>query len=473
MQIIFKAPPWGDQQTINALIDTAAQAGALLGLWAINTWRTEPFDDAYFSDMATRAAQVHAAIPDLVLVGGLMEFIARDAIEGTYYPDESRYFSYDAMMPAGWPLVDHWGAGWSVPDARQTETQKFYRYIAERWIDLGVESICFGEVALTGALDDLESSSLESVITPLRAYAALHARRQGLLVGAQATRFLRYGGHSLVDYLEGALHMEPDSAARQVVPISATGSVLYGAGDIHPVHPDNNPDDLPVLVELDNCCSTPPDDITRLALWPAAPAAVGYLARADALAELSSYVKAIYPRAHLSMPLSKVLVGGGSQWQSYCLTPGGQTPPGFNRYWFDANLCGVAQTIVEVGQGQAPDPTTDEGFVRHVYRAVLDREADASGLAYWTGELINGQRTRAEILAAFFATAEYASRMRTDSEFVHDAHHAILLRGPNAEAHPYLEHTLGELTGLLAGGATRDSVVSTLLGTAEFGRMYQ
>lgn len=48
----------------------------------------------------------------------------------------------------------------------------------------------------------------------------------------------------------------------------------------------------------------------------------------------------------------------------------------------------------------------NEQFVRFVYQTALDRDADAGGLAYWTGQL-NGGTSRASLLVLFSETAEH------------------------------------------------------------------
>jgi uncharacterized repeat protein (TIGR02543 family) len=52
---------------------------------------------------------------------------------------------------------------------------------------------------------------------------------------------------------------------------------------------------------------------------------------------------------------------------------------------------------------------TTATFVRQLYRDLLDREPDAAGLAYWSGQLDYGVLTRAQLAAQFFTSAEFAS----------------------------------------------------------------
>ena len=45
-------------------------------------------------------------------------------------------------------------------------------------------------------------------------------------------------------------------------------------------------------------------------------------------------------------------------------------------------------------------------FVNNLYKNVLGREADASGLLYWSDQLISGAETRYEVLLGFSESAE-------------------------------------------------------------------
>jgi hypothetical protein len=53
----------------------------------------------------------------------------------------------------------------------------------------------------------------------------------------------------------------------------------------------------------------------------------------------------------------------------------------------------------------------DEGYVRQLYRNVLDREADAPGLAGWLGELASGRLDRGDVLLGFSDSPEFQVRI--------------------------------------------------------------
>ena len=73
---------------------------------------------------------------------------------------------------------------------------------------------------------------------------------------------------------------------------------------------------------------------------------------------------------------------------------------------------------------------SDPGFVRLVYRNVLDREPDAGGESYWTERLRAGTHTRGQVMTGFSESPEYrgvlAARVRVVLAYV-----AMLERSPD------------------------------------------
>ncbi len=84
------------------------------------------------------------------------------------------------------------------------------------------------------------------------------------------------------------------------------------------------------------------------------------------------------------------------------------------QYWTDVNRAGlslpsIAGYFMESAEFRqkfgSPD---DEGFVELVYQNVLDRSADANGLAYWT-DLLKGGQSRSVILNGFAQSPEFVA----------------------------------------------------------------
>lgn len=96
------------------------------------------------------------------------------------------------------------------------------------------------------------------------------------------------------------------------------------------------------------------------------------------------------------------------------------------QYWTEMNKAGlslpsIAGYFMESEEFRqkfgSPD---DENFVQLVYQNVLDRSADANGLAYWTG-LLEGGQSRSAILNGFAQSPEFV------------AHTASILEAANVE----------------------------------------
>ncbi|CAN7218217.1 DUF4214 domain-containing protein [Rhizobium sp. LjRoot30] len=84
-------------------------------------------------------------------------------------------------------------------------------------------------------------------------------------------------------------------------------------------------------------------------------------------------------------------------------------------YWIDAldkgqgNITWVAQNFINSAEFQrtygSPSTVSNNAFTDLIYRNVLDRDPDAAGYSYWTGQL-QGGLTRAQMLAQFSESAE-------------------------------------------------------------------
>jgi hypothetical protein len=56
----------------------------------------------------------------------------------------------------------------------------------------------------------------------------------------------------------------------------------------------------------------------------------------------------------------------------------------------------------------------NDGFVEALYQNALDREADAGGLDFWTGQLDSGAQTRADLIATFADTPEVLASLQVN-----------------------------------------------------------
>ncbi len=93
---------------------------------------------------------------------------------------------------------------------------------------------------------------------------------------------------------------------------------------------------------------------------------------------------------------------------------GGIDPPGLN-FWIDVREDGASFRQIAIAFTEAPefveifgeaDAITDAAYVEQLYRNVLDREGEAAGVEFWTGELAEGRLDRADVLLAFARSVE-------------------------------------------------------------------
>ena len=127
------------------------------------------------------------------------------------------------------------------------------------------------------------------------------------------------------------------------------------------------------------------------------------------------------------------------------------------------NLCDELQ----ITQGSyLSDEIVDENpsvtaFVMRLYRCCFDRDGDKKGLAAWTGALLEGRATGAQVAEGFFLSREMANRELSDEQFVIYAYLALLDRQPDARG-------LAAWTGVLEDGRPRRDIVTGFAQSREF-----
>lgn len=108
------------------------------------------------------------------------------------------------------------------------------------------------------------------------------------------------------------------------------------------------------------------------------------------------------------------------------------------------------------------DPVTE--FVERLYEVILDRSADAIGLADWVSQLKAGSKAGADIIAGFIFSDEFTNKNYSDSEFITVLYHAILSRDPD-------ETGLTGWTNDLADGLSRYYVCAGFVYSTEFSQL--
>jgi len=81
-----------------------------------------------------------------------------------------------------------------------------------------------------------------------------------------------------------------------------------------------------------------------------------------------------------------------------------------------------AQYGIPVGQISSPNPVGGSGsmtgFVQRKYEVFLDRQADAGGLDYWTGRVVNHGDSGQKVAESFVFSNEFQSRQMNNEQFV-------------------------------------------------------
>ncbi len=111
-----------------------------------------------------------------------------------------------------------------------------------------------------------------------------------------------------------------------------------------------------------------------------------------------------------------------------------------------------------IGQEQ-PDDQAEE-YVESVYEIVLNREADAEGLAHWTAALRSGT-SAGEIVKELFRSEEFRARKLNDEETVIVCYRAMLDRSPS-------ESETANWAALLNDGYSTTKLVAEFVASPEF-----
>ncbi len=152
------------------------------------------------------------------------------------------------------------------------------------------------------------------------------------------------------------------------------------------------------------------------------------------------------------------LAAGASCAASVTFTPGMQ-----------GTFAGTLTVQTTTGNAMVPLAGTGErSLVTHYYRAILRRDPDTGGKAFWTGEAarvgalgLNPNEVWFALSAAFFTSAEYLAFARDDNGFVTDLYNTFFNRAPDGPG-------LAFWAGQLASGLPREVALSGFMFSTEF-----
>lgn len=277
-----------------------------------------------FNRARQQLPQVHAAAPEMILEACIFEIVTTE-VEQVPVPDwafvalgrpvEKRNFRYaDIIYPQG-PRIDQWGKGSSVPDVSRPETKLWFYFLARSYIDLGVESIHFGQVEIMNG-NDPDLVHWEQVLSLVRAYASKHARRQMVLCNAHVpSGGLVRNDKLLLDFHAFPLRiMEmPDRPQEAILKVGFSDGI-YGRSKGGITYSGWSCEHLPYLVELDNWgVSKQPGQPQAGGNWVWGYDEITWFAhqskqyRADWLRYAWNWVRQTDPNGYLEMPGSRTM----------------------------------------------------------------------------------------------------------------------------------------------------------------------
>jgi hypothetical protein len=107
---------------------------------------------------------------------------------------------------------------------------------------------------------------------------------------------------------------------------------------------------------------------------------------------------------------------------------------------------------------------SSQSFVRRLYRLFLGRAPDDGGYAVWLQSLISGMRTGAEVARGFVLSSEFAGQNVSDEQFVRRLYRALLNRQADALG-------LSGWLALLQRGMERAAVLERFIHAPEFAQL--
>lgn len=166
---------------------------------ALETWLKPP------DFKLARKIQQKVTKPNTVY--GMFIAEAIDTKANYTYPAENRDFEFSEMCRKG--SKNYWGEHTCKPSLERPEYRKYVQYIAERAMDMGVQSFMFGQVFYQDA-SDLSQTVMPEVIRDMREYADFRGMK--IIIGAQTNDITDEKYLRLFDYIEGGVGLGSDGS---------------------------------------------------------------------------------------------------------------------------------------------------------------------------------------------------------------------------------------------------------------------
>ncbi len=246
---------------------------------AIWTWCDEASLVQHINEAKLLAERAHDMDPEMILQAALFEAVSIQVtsipVPGWVFEEfglavEARNFSFDTMHDPGGPHAGFWGEHTAVPDMSQLETRLWFFFLAATYIDMGIEALHLGQVALM-TINDPGLVYWQDMLRRVRAYAAAHARRHVVICDAHVPNGgYVVGCNLLFDFHSFPLRpeeiaCEPQNAELIVGHVDSIYKRSKGG-----IAPSGwTCDSLPYLVEFDNfgISSSPGENIGGVWTW--------------------------------------------------------------------------------------------------------------------------------------------------------------------------------------------------------------
>ncbi|HMJ76425.1 MAG TPA: DUF4214 domain-containing protein, partial [Iamia sp.] len=136
-------------------------------------------------------------------------------------------------------------------------------------------------------------------------------------------------------------------------------------------------------------------------------------------------------------------------------------------FWISRRRSGQSLNQISQSFALSPEFTTlygalsNEAFVELVYENVLGRPGEGDGVAFWTGQLNSGARTRGQVMTGFSESPEYRGQQRAEVD-VSVASIGLLGRRPTNAEHA------SAVAGLEGGTLTLAALHTSILTSVEY-----
>jgi hypothetical protein len=265
---------------LNAMLGMIDNTGVKFLGRSIFRWGGEASLPTLLKNAEPRIERIHKIDPQIIVQAAIFEIVSKEVeqlavppwvFEAFDKPVEDRHFDYEAMLFPDGTFVDHWWEGASVPDITQLETRMWVYYLARSYIDIGVEAIHFGQVALKDAHDE-KLRHRRALLAKIRNYAADHARRGMLLADGHIPEGYTpvIDGQLVFDLHSFPLRLEevkgkPEQAKLEVGHYDS----IFGRSHGGTTYSGWECESLPYLVEFDNFApsDSPGENIGKHYIW--------------------------------------------------------------------------------------------------------------------------------------------------------------------------------------------------------------